>query len=1787
MIISSKKGIHSTIQERSAFLPSSRNDFYLMCQSVPEISIEDNFVINLSLNVRKFAFNEYPCNVSTNYASYTTQVALNFDKFGNCNIEEINNYPAILYDRFKSTDNVNAFYYSRFNGTNWDSTDLEESIAERTTCFVTTGTVMYYYSRKSGSLTLTSFALPLTWACCSVDGTIVLASSGTSLYISRNCGQSFSLLYTASGTIEQVACSSNTKYIFYSSGYDLYVSSNYGSSFLLYASLGATIQKIVSSYSGKYVMLKSSGIIYHSTNYGSTFTNKSITGVIDIAISGTGKYAIAVTTSAVAHYSANYSMPNSYVSTDSPMSSCTMSATGDIMYALSTGGILHKSTDYGASWINTGVVIGPKHIQCSGNGVNIFSSNLYTNVVYYSNNAGQSFNSQTLGSSAFSICCSKLTNYKSSLKYINEIPCMALACGTSVKYLEYGSLSTTIESGVYNFDHADLMEYNGRPFIVYEKSTLGTSIEIKYAYYDGVVWSTGTVDTISNGTAVNNIQLVEIGGMPAICYTVSTYSGSTTSYVKYATFDGTSWSIKTNPVSISGYESFAASIAEINGIPFICVFDPSNQRLALYNSTDDGATWTSEIIKSSLPINEVYCNMLNIDGMPAISAYYQDEFSLLRKSSYSDVYFDTTSLKTNSSTEAYRRISSILIDNKFYYTITPGYCGLQYISSRYNRISQTVDTSRIKNRCSGLINGNPAIAYPVSATSIKYYSYDGASWSNEDITSGTAITELSLCDILGSPAIAYLDGTTVYYCEYIGGWSIPTVIDTSCNGRVGIVSINDYPAIIYTKAGRLTATFYDGLNWNYFDIDAATSNGVKAIIQYNGYPLIVYQSTSSVLNSALFDGANWTIYTVPGSVAYSYLDITVFNSYPVIAALYNTTLYYGTFNGSSWNMGSISITCNISPISLEVIDDKPSILYTKTSTINEASRTISYISSLDSSGVWMTKSMQDYNIIMSVFAGSTSYPDLFTISSASVSGNYLDYIRYQNNISLESSQQSYLGASSQLSMKEILSYPSIAHTNGTTSIRYSKYNGSSWSTETITNPIYIVTKCSLAQINSQPAIAYVDAQPRLRYTRYDGASWSSPVQVYAASAKETCSLAEIDGQPAISCIFSGNLRYNRYNGASWVSTSVDASATTSAYSTYLLEFSGQPCILYISSSGSVKFAYYNGASWQTEVARSSSSTNLYASLINGNVAFVCYSSGYYIYGERINGVWQTEAIPMYASSSLRNFLKDINDRPCFFTDGYFCMRECVGTWSIYPLATSSLTLMDIEKLSSGTIAFSFINSTSSIQYTTMSIDSSESNNVIFRKGDSYYCNFVDGIDKRLDFSIKQTDNTEKTLSYRLQDKDFNKYAIIGDDGLLSLYVNGSLVESASYNNTVKQSSEALKIGGGGTKVDILVDDFAIWKNPAFSNTTVQDFVDFIHGEESGKRYEQIRSHWENPITIDSTGSVGTYTSIASIGGYPAIAYYDTTNEDLKYAEKSSGSWSVQVADNSGRLGQYASLVEYSGEPWIAYYASTSGLSTNDLKCARYTGGSWTKYTVDSSGAVGTYCCINIVNGYPAISYYDATTSPSVNQNLKYVAWTGAAWGTPEVVDGVSPAENVGTHTSLCDVDGQPAISYLDVTNKRLKYAVYNGSTLSWDKYVVDSGGTSGVGSYTSIATLDSGTVPIIAYYDPTNKRLKYAKQTSPGVWSITVVDSDYVGEYCRLVVIDNLPIIVYYDQRYTRIKYARYNGVSWVIENFYDLTGVGQYCSIANVGGRPHIAFYDILNTNLMYLAPTKHIFDF
>ena len=211
--------------------------------------------------------------------------------------------------------------------------------------------------------------------------------------------------------------------------------------------------------------------------------------------------------------------------------------------------------------------------------------------------------------------------------------------------------------------------------------------------------------------------------------------------------------------------------------------------------------------------------------------------------------------------------------------------------------------------------------------------------------------------------------------------------------------------------------------------------------------------------------------------------------------------------------------------------------------------------------------------------------------------------------------------------------------------------------------------------------------------------------------------------------------------------------------------------------------------------------------------------------------------------------------------------------------------------------------------------------------------------------------------------------------------------------------------------------------------------------------------WSNE-TVDSVGSVGYYSGVGyALDGNPAIAYSDSTNDDVKYAHWNGSSWNIEVVDAGKNVYENVVLAfePANGHPAIAY-------GTGTLKCARWTGSSWSITTVDKPIGHGKMSIKFGPDGQPWISYNG--NLPSV----KVAHFTGAAW-TKETVDAAMGGDSSIGFTPA----GQPAVAYQAGTGVR--YAVKSGT--NWTGEWVESG-VSGYGVFVSLGFDGSG-VPAIAH----------------------------------------------------------------------------------------------------------------
>lgn len=334
-------------------------------------------------------------------------------------------------------------------------------------------------------------------------------------------------------------------------------------------------------------------------------------------------------------------------------------------------------------------------------------------------------------------------------------------------------------------------------------------------------------------------------------------------------------------------------------------------------------------------------------------------------------------------------------------------------------------------------------------------------------------------------------------------------------------------------------------------------------------------------------------------------------------------------------------------------------------------------------------------------------------------------------------------------------------------------------------------------------------------------------------------------------------------------------------------------------------------------------------------------------------------------------------------------------------------------------------------------------------------------------------------------------------------------------------------------------------------------------------------------TATSRVNVGSFASLALDSNYrPHISYYDFSNDNLKHAWRTGGTWNIENVDTGGNVGWYTSIaVDADNRIHISYFDVTKG----DLKYARYAGGSWTIRTLDNSGPgkAGMFTSIALESsGKPGIFY----TNGGVGE-LKFIHSTtsnASRWSDPSLVSAYF--RDVGQATSLAlNTAGTPFISYLDATVGYLKHARTYGPV--WYRNYVRSD-TINTGLYSSIA-LSGEYSPHIAYYEQTKGNLWFASWTG-SAWAHTKVDQARdVGRYVSLDIdTANIPHISYYDATNGDLLYATYDIMAsqWVTTTVDALDNTGQFTSITtNAANLPFISYYDYTggSLNLAFKSPT------
>lgn len=321
---------------------------------------------------------------------------------------------------------------------------------------------------------------------------------------------------------------------------------------------------------------------------------------------------------------------------------------------------------------------------------------------------------------------------------------------------------------------------------------------------------------------------------------------------------------------------------------------------------------------------------------------------------------------------------------------------------------------------------------------------------------------------------------------------------------------------------------------------------------------------------------------------------------------------------------------------------------------------------------------------------------------------------------------------------------------------------------------------------------------------------------------------------------------------------------------------------------------------------------------------------------------------------------------------------------------------------------------------------------------------------------------------------------------------------------------------------------------------------------------------------DPGPNVGSYTSIAIIGGTGRVAYQDRDERTLKYAYevKAGGSWKSYTLDEGDAESGYFSSITMDGDqkPAIAYLAlgidDGMGHRTTELRLARgnsanpTSAGDWSSSLIASApGSCGGLC----TSGQTCVVGADATepqscvtpttdcTSMCADTEACVAGACRKVVGPPKVLQ---PPMGTGLYVSLVTLsDGRLAAAYYDQTRRALILAVETARNTSDFTETVLDGDAVGAdrGMWTSATVGSDGLTVHIAYQDALGDQLMYTSWANGAPGTPVVVDDGQrpgdrthpVGAAAAIYMAGSEPAIAYQDGLKSDVYVATRSGTTW------------------------------------------------
>lgn len=344
------------------------------------------------------------------------------------------------------------------------------------------------------------------------------------------------------------------------------------------------------------------------------------------------------------------------------------------------------------------------------------------------------------------------------------------------------------------------------------------------------------------------------------------------------------------------------------------------------------------------------------------------------------------------------------------------------------------------------------------------------------------------------------------------------------------------------------------------------------------------------------------------------------------------------------------------------------------------------------------------------------------------------------------------------------------------------------------------------------------------------------------------------------------------------------------------------------------------------------------------------------------------------------------------------------------------------------------------------------------------------------------------------------------------------------------------------------------------------------------------------VAVDTDGITGLYTSLTlDSQGYPTLCYYDETEQKLKVAhcfERNCALFnSILTPDSAAKIGKYAALtLDSAGLPIVSYFDEANS-ALKILHCGNATCSTGnTLATPDATGTTGLYTSVTANNqNVPTVSYYDETAGVL---KVLHCGNTSCTAGNSIVKPDLSGSNGAQSSVKL-NASGKPVIAYFDFTHSSLKILTCGNANCSAGNNIVTADSIGDVGRYPSLVLSSNGN-PAVSYLDLTNGKLKVLRcgnTTCSAGNSVTSVNGSGIAGYFSSLALDasDKPVVSYYNRTNGDLNLLRCGNASCSSGNTItvpDATGnVGLYTSLKlDVSSNPVVSYYDLSKGDLKVL---------